>query len=239
MKTIWKVMSVLAIANLLALVGFGGWLKASDRLSMDRVRTIREVFTETLSDQIAREEQEEKDRAEEQRLADLAAKEAAGGEPIRAETRLVMLDELEQEGSARLARMQREMDVLKRMLAEQQQRLDADIATLERDRAAFDAERDRIRQVEGDDQFKIAVGAFSEVKSDMAKSMLAQIMTGTTIDGSDGKAQVVSYLNAMDSDVRSKIIEEFADDDPALAADLLERLRTYGLLAQATEDSGE
>ncbi len=238
MKSIWKIASVVAIANVLALLGFGGWLKVSDRLSIERVRAVREVFVETVGDQVSREEKEEKERAEAQRLAELAAIEAAGGEPIRASTRLVMLDELEQRGSARLARMQREMDILKRMLAEQQQRLDADIVALKRDRAAFDAERERITQIEGDDQFKVAVGAFSEVKSDMAKAMLAQIMSGQTIDGSDGKAQVVSYLNAMDGDVRAKIIEEFADEDPALAADLLERLRTYGLIARAPEGSG-
>lgn len=188
MKSIWKIMSVVAIANVLALLGFGGWLKASDRLDIERVRAVREVFAETVGDQTAREEREEKERAEAERLAELAAIEAAGGEPIGADTRLVMFDELEQRGSARLARMQREMDILKRMLAEQQQRLDADIAALKRDRAAFDAERERITQIEGDDQFKVAVGAFSEVKSDMAKAMLAQIMSGQTIDGSDGKA---------------------------------------------------
>ena len=37
---------------------------------------------------------------------------------------------------------------------------------------------------------------------------------------------------------RSKIITEFEKTDPALAADLLERLRTYGLVASGPEDPG-
>jgi len=238
MKTIWRVVSVMAIANLLALVGFGGWLQFSDRFDMARVREVRLVFTETVTDERARVEREEKDRVEEQRLADLAALEAAGGEPINAETRIRMQDELEEEGTAKLARMQREMTVLRRMLAEEQQRLDVDISSLKAERDAFNAERDRIRQIEGDGQFKIAVGAFSEIKSSTAKEMLKEIMSGTTVDGNDGMSQVVSYLNAMDDDVRAKIIEEFAKEGPALAANLLERLRTYGLLAQVPEGTG-
>ena len=238
MKTIWRVVSVMAFANLLALMAFGGWLRFSDRFDMARVRSVREVFTETLTDEHARLEREEKDRVEEQRLADLAALEAAGGDPISAANRIRMQDELDEEGTAKLARMQREMTVLRRMLAEEQQRLDAGIASLKAEREAFNAERDRIRQIEGDGQFKIAVGAFSEIKSSTAKDMLKEIMSGTTVDGNDGMSQVVSYLNAMDDDVRAKIIEEFAKEGPALAANLLERLRTYGLLAQVPEGTG-
>ncbi len=238
MKAIWKVASVMALANLLALVAFGGWLQFSDRLDMVRVRAVREVFTETLTDEHTRVEQEEKDRVEEQRLADLAALEAAGGEPISADNRIRMQDELEEEGTAKLARMQHEMTVLRRMLADEQQRLDADSASFKAEQAAFNAERDRIRQIEGDGQFKIAVAAFSEIKASTAKNMLKEIMSGPTVDGGDGMSQVVSYLNAMDDDVRAKIIEEFAKEGPALAANLLERLRTYGLLAQVPEDIG-
>lgn len=238
MKTIWKVVSVIALANLLSLAGFVGWLQFSDRLDMARVREIRKVFTETLTDELDRQEREEKERAEAQRLADLAVIEAAGGEPINASRRIRMQDELEEEGTAKLARMQQDMVVLKQMLAEQQQRLDAEVDSLKRERDAFNAERDRIRKIEGDGQFKIAVRAFSEIKSSTATEMLREIMGGTTVDGNDGLSQVVSYLNAMDDDVRSKIIEEFAKEGPAVAANLLERLRTYGLLAQVPEDTG-
>ncbi|MCZ7632613.1 MAG: hypothetical protein M5U20_03910 [Phycisphaerales bacterium] len=42
----------------------------------------------------------------------------------------------------------------------------------------------------------------------------------------------------MPSRTRSKVMAEFVADDPALAADLLERLRTHGIVAQASGGAG-
>ena len=42
--------------------------------------------------------------------------------------------------------------------------------------------------------------------------------------------QVIAYLTKMDETKRSKIIAEFVKDEPAVAADLLERMRTRGFV---------
>ena len=47
--------------------------------------------------------------------------------------------------------------------------------------------------------------------------------------------QVVSYLNAMQERTRTKIIDEFIKSDPKMATDLLERIRTRGMLARGPE----
>jgi len=58
MKTIWSIVSALAVGHLLALAGFGGWLVATERLDIERVRAIREMVQETIPEQQAREDTE-------------------------------------------------------------------------------------------------------------------------------------------------------------------------------------
>ncbi len=62
MKKLWTILSVLAIANLLAMLGFVGYLKATDRLSMDRMRELREKFTATVTQDNAKKAQAEADK---------------------------------------------------------------------------------------------------------------------------------------------------------------------------------
>ncbi len=50
-----------------------------------------------------------------------------------------------------------------------------------------------------------------------------------------GFARALDYLNAMQPRARTKVITEFAKDDPKLAGELLERLRTYGQVPVGTE----
>jgi len=54
------------------------------------------------------------------------------------------------------------------------------------------------------------------------------VMTG-------GPEPVVAYLNALQERARNKIMAEITANDPALAADLLERLRTRGQIARTPE----
>jgi hypothetical protein len=51
-----------------------------------------------------------------------------------------------------------------------------------------------------------------------------------------GLARALDYLNAMQPRTRSKVVTEFAKDDPKLAGELLERLRTYGQVPLGTEN---
>jgi hypothetical protein len=51
----------------------------------------------------------------------------------------------------------------------------------------------------------------------------------------DGEAVVVEYLRAMEGRQRNKVIAEFAEADPTLAAVLLERLRTDGVTPEVAD----
>ena len=50
MRTIWNVLSFMAVVNMLALAGLGIWLWQSGRLSAERARSVKELFVLNLTD---------------------------------------------------------------------------------------------------------------------------------------------------------------------------------------------
>src|SRR5690242_2780892 len=53
MKSLWTVVSVLALANLLMLGGFVGWLASTGRLNRDRADAVRALFAKTVEEEAA------------------------------------------------------------------------------------------------------------------------------------------------------------------------------------------
>ena len=49
MKSVWNAISIVAVANVLALLGLVGWLYSGDRLSVERAREIRAKLSTTLT----------------------------------------------------------------------------------------------------------------------------------------------------------------------------------------------
>lgn len=221
MKTLWSVLSVIAIANLLALLGIVGYLKMSDRLDAQRVRELRQLFNETGSQRKAKEEeaksQAEKDAAAEKENA------KKGTAPVTAGDALEFKLQQSQVDLARIESLKRDVQVLQETLARQKKALDDDRATLDKERRDFDQAREVVRKNEGDVQFKKALATLEGLKADKAKSTLQTLIDQKQVD------QVVSYLNAMQERSRTKVIDEFIKADPKVATDLLERLRTRGV----------
>ena len=228
MRTILNGLVIFALANLFAALGFVGWLGLNDRLSMDRVKRVGEMFGETVSTEAARLENE---AAERQALL-LASGQVDETDLVPLETSELLQRNLEANERRRqeLERLGREVDDLKATL--QRERADVDRARqeLEAERTAFEAERAKIREIEGSAQFEKALAVLKNLKPDKAWEML----TATLGEGEDGMMRVIEFLNALPDRQRSKIVAEFIDDDATLAADLLERLRTRGLEAPPT-----
>lgn len=225
MRTIWTILSVLAIANLLAIIGFVGWLATSDRLNLDRVRKLREVMSVTLTSE--RVQAEEAQAALDAEAAAAAQAEKDAQPPITAEDQLMIQLESRQVDQQRLRRTADEIERLK-------QGLRAERLALEAERARFAAEREEFLRAQGtgvgeadEAQFKKALATLEGLKPDKAKAILNEIMS----DPETGPKEVVEYLNAMQERVRTKVLEEFGKSDPALAADLLQRLRNRGVIA--------
>ncbi len=225
MKAIWNAISIIAIANLIAIVGLVGWLKTSDRLDASRLREVRQLFSKTVS-QVKAEEEQAKAAAEVQKKHEIEAAKA-GAVPASAADKLDMRLVLSQADAARLEATKRDVDILRDTLARERTRLDADRRDFEQTKSAWEKARQDALAKEQDEQFKKTLGTLEALKPEKAKSTLQELIA------KNQKDQAVAYLNAMQDRTRTKIIDEFIKADPKLAADLLERVRTLGQIAQA------
>ncbi len=220
LRALWITFSTLAVANLLALVGFVFWLNATDRLNPDRVQQVRALLSTTISSEQA---DKEKITADEKTAA-AAALEAAkiGKPPLTAEQRLDGKSAREEIDSQNSRRVQRETADLINTLVREREELERQRAQFQSQVDAFAAMRKKIAEEEGSEQFQKTVQVYQSVKPAEAKNMMSALIAA------DQKDQVVSYLNALSPRIASKIVSEFEKENPALASDLLERLRNRG-----------
>lgn len=225
MKRVWNTISVIAIANLLAIGGFALWLKASDRLNGERVGRIREMLSETITVEKGR-------LAEEKAKADAAAKEQAekaklAGLPESASDQLDRQREAEELRQQTILRLREEVQQLRATLARQEEQLAADkqaIADAEKRLAVREAE---LSKNAGSASFKSALASLEAQKPAAAFQVLQALIAQQKRD------EAVSYLAAMQDRTRAKIMAEFIKADEKLAAELLEQLRTRGVSAAA------
>jgi len=221
MKPLWTALSVMAVANLLALVAFVGWLQMSDRLNSERVMEVRQLLKETISERQAREAK--------MRLEAEAAKDAEEARahaqlpPITASNTLELRLQQSQADQARLDSIRREVQIMQDTLRRERLALDSERVAFEKERSEFQAARRQVAETEGNAQFKKTLATYEALKPDKAKAALAELIR------EQQKPQVVAYLNAMQERTRTRIIDEFIKDDPKLATELLELLRTRGL----------
>lgn len=258
MKSVWTIVSVFAVANLLALAGFVGWLKMTDRLDRSRVHKLREIIGKTLSDERAEEAAAAQKAEEEKKKADEAEK--AARLPMSAAERLATRVEVTEIDLQRSERLRREIADLQHALDEERTRLAAERDRFETGRKAYEAATQRQREIARDEQFQKTLGVIAALKPPEAVKVLRSIMDGSAAPPSalpvnpapaantpvatpvasaaaKGMEAVVEYLNAMDDRPRGKIIAEIVKTVPALAGDLLERLRLRGQLPGSAKDA--
>lgn len=237
MRALWTILSTIAVANLVALIAFLGWLRMTDRLNMERVKAVREVITPTLA------QDAEKKKSDEQaaKVAAGEAKEKARREapPLTAEATLALRDQAAELERQKVRRLEREVADLTAALDLAKTQFVAAKGEIERERAEAKA---ALEAGESSPQFKKTVGVLEAVKPAEARNILAQMLVdgvgaGSAATGAStarptesGLKRVVGYLNAMQDRTRAKVISEFQKEDPALAADLLERLRAFGTM---------
>src|SRR5947208_212624 len=136
MKKIAIVVSIIAIANLIAMAGFAGWLVKSDRLDMDRLRRARVSLAKTIT-QERDENAAAKAKAESDEKAQIAAKLAAKP-PLTAAERLSARVEANELDSQRAERLKREVQDMQRQLNDERAKLVNERGVLEADKKAFD-----------------------------------------------------------------------------------------------------
>lgn len=257
MKTVWNIIAVLAVANLIAIAGFVGWLRSTDRLNMDRARAVRAMLSNTLTQDAAAAAQKEAE--EDQAAKDREAAAKAARPALTAAEKLAARVEATELDHQRIQRLKREVEDLQKTVTRERDELGAQRARLTADQQAFDEQVKQVAALASTEQFQKTLGILQSLKPAAAKSLLMEIMgpaassqapvepqpamganTPASIDAptnnaanDDGLRIAVEYLNAMEDRARTKVMTEFAKDDPALAARLLESLRKRGQFARA------
>lgn len=226
MKGLWIIISTIALANFLAMAGLIGWLQMTDRLDATRINEVRALFAETLT------EKENAAAAQKAAEEEAAKKEAeairAGTPPLSAAEAMVSERVQGEQQRQHVERLRREVEDLQRSLARERDELDEEWKRLRAEQDAFQVMRQRLAELEGSEQFERALRLYESLKPDQTQALLQQLIDEGNIE------QVVSYLDAMQTRTASKVLAEFKD--PAVAAGLLERLRTRGLEARVPED---
>lgn len=220
LRAMWAIISVMAVANLLAILGFAGWLTASGRLDSERVERLRVMLAETTDEERDRLDEEVADAAEQAEIDRAAAR--VGTLPLPSEDKIRTGDRIEEVARQRFQRLERETNDLFASLRRERQELDQIREEFEAERDAWQVMRDEVEERESSEQFRKAVSLLGSVKADQAKAMLISIINGGEID------QAVAYINALEARAASKVLASFEKDDPNLAAELLERVRLLG-----------
>lgn len=238
MKRLFVVLAVLAVAHMLGLVGVIGWLVGTKRLDMARMEKVRQMFVETIPQEQARLDAEQ--QAAQAALAD-QPEPLPENDPVPAEVLVSQQGQLDEAAHLRKNRMERETKDLVATISLERSKLDRQRQQFVEEKTSFELMRKQIAAVEGEAQFQHAVDVLTGVKPASAKAMLKAIIEGKAGSlGADGESGVtgmdraVAYLNKIDGMKLSNIMEQFTKDSPELAAQLLERLRTYGMMASAS-----
>lgn len=222
MKSAWNVVSFLAIANLLALAMFVTWLWQSDRLSVDRIHALRELFALSIPDAelaaIAAAEE-----AQMRREADIAEGRRLNP-PLPSEVHISQINRYEEIEHRTLRRIEQEKVMLRDQIATAQKRLDERVAQFEQDRRLWLETIEAERQRRADEQFAKTVRLYEGVRPRQGKEMLMELIAAGDMD------QAVAYLDAMNTRAANRIIGEFKTEaENRLATELLEQLRTFGV----------
>lgn len=223
MKTAWNIITLVALANLIAIVGFVVWLHFSGRLDLERVERVRTMMSETIAQESKRLSSADA-ATEAERL--LVAQEAAlDGPPVTASESLSIRLETSEIEAQKKQRLDREISDLRETLARERRLFENEQSDYLREKTEFERMRERIAEIEGDEQFAKSVAVLDSVKSSEARDMLGELFL-------TDPQQVVSYLNAMKPRARTAVIAAFNKDGQTdLATDLLEMLRVHGLEA--------
>jgi hypothetical protein len=235
MKSLMKVASILAIANLLAIGLFVAWLGASNRLNIDRLRKVKEVLAPTIAAETATLAKE-KAEAEKKAAADKEAT-LRSGPAEDSEARLKRVSDQNAQLEFQRQRFAEEVRQLRVELDQRQQRLDQRQGELEAREKAFNEARIAAEEQSKSEDFQRAVGALEGQRPKDSAAVLKQLLAGTGEGGVLGAAPqdaqkqrdlVVDYLAAMQERTRNKVLAEFIKEDQRLASELLEAMRTRG-----------
>ncbi len=220
-KALWPAIAIIAVANLITLLGFIGFLRFSDRLNRDRLHAIRAILATTITQE---QQQAEADEKAAQAQTAIAQKQAetdqanAGAEVRNEQFRTVEQGQREIMDRAR-GDQQAIFQLLALRLAEVERR-EAELARREKD-VTETIERDR--RLARDAQFQKALSLLAGLKPDALKAKIDVYLADERYD------LVVDLLQALPARSASRLLALYASDtENRMAAELLLRLKDRG-----------
>ncbi len=226
-KSIPGVLVTIIIANLAAVAAFFVWLGVSGRLSSERLDEVREIFKTTVAHDLAAEAEAEAEQARIER--ELLESGNPGQPPLDTDAIMHLWDRRDAEANERYQREAASLRYIREDIEQRRAALQAEIERFEQRVARFEDERDRVATLQSSEQFQQTVKLYSLTDAETAKNMMM-----TLLDAGETE-QVIAYLDALKAEVSQPILAAFAEENPKLAADLLERLRTMGVQPEAPD----
>ena len=222
MKTLWHIVSFMAVVHLLGLVMFAGWLWQSGRLSRARLEQLRATFGPTVAQELVDDEAAaEVAESEREAVAEAQRRENPALSAVE-QIRLTGLAAEQADQTQRRLEDRRSQLVGEVLLAARQ--LELKRQALEAERRRYDQGIVDLEQRKNDAQFAKAVKLLETQPPKIAKARIAELMQAGEVD------QAVAYLDAMNQRSASRILAAFkGPDEGRLATELLERLRTHGV----------
>jgi len=228
----------LALANLLAVSGLIGWLFFTDRLDMDRLRSVRTMLAPTITQTKA--QQAELEAKVKQAEIEAAAKARRLGAPIGVEERIELSSQQREIMAQQEARAREEARQVQLQLDNKRADL-ADLARkLDQARLEFQQQRERAQAETTNEQFKLAISALEAQRPADAAGVILVLVgaqpgqpTLATIPPEQLELPV-RYILGLQERTRSKLLAELIKTDPRLATQLLEGIRLKGAPAPMT-----
>ncbi len=224
MKSLWSVVSFLAVVHLLALLLFLGWMYGTDRLSIERMQEVRELFAMTITDEKMQQEDEE-------RVVEENQESESSMFQMSSTRQIEMLTDVQRQELMATQRMKDESDMHSRQFSLLNQKIALERKEFEEERSRWEEATEADRERKTNEQFAQTVSQYESLPAKQGKQVLIELIN------SGNREQAIAYLDAMKPRASSKILKEFkSPEEIILAAELLEELRIFGL---GTVDSQE
>ncbi|MFO0828876.1 MAG: hypothetical protein U0572_12110 [Phycisphaerales bacterium] len=206
MKTLWNLVSVIAVVNLLAVAGLVLWLVGSGRVDRDRFVAVKELLAAPRAEPLVKT------------VATKPADESRDITPT--EARISAQDRAERQLALNLRRLHDEREQLAKSLSDGEKDLASRVKSFETERKTWEDATSQMRKDATGEQFRKAVKMLESVTAKQAKDWLLDLCSAGATD------QAVAYLDAMSPYKAANVMKTFkTDTENKLATDLLERLR--------------
>lgn len=222
MKSLWTIISVLAVLHILGLVGSVGWLVASGRLDTTRAQSIKDMLKTTVAEQKALE-------------AEQAETTGDGGATTNANQTVPVnipksakqqIEEDQKQHKVMLLQLERtrqEVQQLQRNLELAQIKIKKERAENLKIKESLEKQLADIKEQKDEEGFKKVIELYESLPAKAVKQVFVQLIE-------QGKQpQVVDYLEAMDNRKAAGVLKEFKNQtEVTYVVELTELLRQRG-----------